>query len=391
MKKSEKFKSVVAAALYKEEAGRFATYVRAGARHDFRRVVSGSSAAFEEGGLVVIRPVEREGRRLGTIYLHVDLRRLTRRLIVFSWIVMGVLGVSLLVTILLTSLLQRPITAPILELAETARRISERKDFSVRASPGSGGEIGTLTDAFNEMLNILQERRSELLAVNEQLRGEIKEREAAEARVLAHAARLTQLNAITRGIAERQDVESILQTVTASLEEQLPADLAIVCRYETERQTLLVSSIGPRGTAVVPDEQFAVGATIPIDQNGLSRCLRGALVCEPDTAAVAVPFARRLRGAGLRAVVLAPLLVESSVFGVLIVARKTADSFTSGECEFLKQLSEHVALATHQTQLYTALQRAYDDLRQTQQAVMQQERLRALGQMASGIAHDINK
>src|SRR5256885_493358 len=33
---------------------------------------------------------------------------------------------------------------------------------------------------------------------------------------------------------------------------------------------------------------------------------------------------------------------------------------------------------------------AYDQLRQTQQAVMQHERLRALGQMASGIAHDIN-
>jgi nitrogen-specific signal transduction histidine kinase/CheY-like chemotaxis protein len=36
------------------------------------------------------------------------------------------------------------------------------------------------------------------------------------------------------------------------------------------------------------------------------------------------------------------------------------------------------------------LQKAYDDLRHTQQAVMQQERLLALGQMASGIAHDIN-
>jgi signal transduction histidine kinase/FixJ family two-component response regulator len=36
------------------------------------------------------------------------------------------------------------------------------------------------------------------------------------------------------------------------------------------------------------------------------------------------------------------------------------------------------------------LQGAYDELRQTQQSVMQQERLRALGQMASGIAHDIN-
>ncbi len=36
------------------------------------------------------------------------------------------------------------------------------------------------------------------------------------------------------------------------------------------------------------------------------------------------------------------------------------------------------------------LQTAYDELRQTQQSVMQQERLRALGQMASGVAHDIN-
>jgi len=36
------------------------------------------------------------------------------------------------------------------------------------------------------------------------------------------------------------------------------------------------------------------------------------------------------------------------------------------------------------------LQRAYEDLRQTQQSILQQERLRALGQMASGIAHDIN-
>ena len=49
-----------------------------------------------------------------------------------------------------------------------------------------------------------------------------------------------------------------------------------------------------------------------------------------------------------------------------------------------------MALAAHQAQLYGALQHAYQDLRQTQQTVMQQERLRALGQIASGIAHDIN-
>src|SRR5690606_28376254 len=66
------------------------------------------------------------------------------------------------------------------------------------------------------------------------------------------------------------------------------------------------------------------------------------------------------------------------------------NTFSSGDCEFLRQLSEHVALAAHQAQLHGALQAAYEDLTNTQQAVMQQERLRVLGQMASGIAHDIN-
>lgn len=43
-----------------------------------------------------------------------------------------------------------------------------------------------------------------------------------------------------------------------------------------------------------------------------------------------------------------------------------------------------------QVRLAAGLQQAYDELRRTQQVVVQQERLRALGQMASGIAHDIN-
>jgi signal transduction histidine kinase/CheY-like chemotaxis protein len=118
--------------------------------------------------------------------------------------------------------------------------------------------------------------------------------------------------------------------------------------------------------------------------------VRGQLVYEPEIDGLRFPFPRRLARGGLRSLVIAPLQVESQVFGVLISARRQPKSFSSGECEFLRQLSEHVALAAHQAQLHTALQTAYEELRNTQQAVMQQERLRVLGQMASGIAHDIN-
>jgi signal transduction histidine kinase/ActR/RegA family two-component response regulator len=43
-----------------------------------------------------------------------------------------------------------------------------------------------------------------------------------------------------------------------------------------------------------------------------------------------------------------------------------------------------------QAQLHDALQHAYDDLRQSRESMVRHERLRALGEMASGIAHDIN-
>jgi signal transduction histidine kinase len=43
-----------------------------------------------------------------------------------------------------------------------------------------------------------------------------------------------------------------------------------------------------------------------------------------------------------------------------------------------------------QVRLTEGVQKAYEELRRTQQVVVQQERLRALGQMASGVAHDVN-
>jgi PAS domain S-box-containing protein len=219
---------------------------------------------------------------------------------------------------------------------------------------------------------------------------DITDRKLGEAKVQAQLARLNLLQHITRAIGERQDIQSIFQVVIRTLEEHLPADFCSICLYDSAENALIVTSVGLRSKVLAMELAMSEQARIQIDQNGLSRCVRGQLVYEPEISQVTFPFPQRLARGALRAMVAAPLLVESKVFGVLIAARQQAHSFSSGECEFLRQVSEHVALATHQGQLYSALQQAYDDLRQTQKAVMQQERLLALGQMASGIAHDIN-
>jgi signal transduction histidine kinase/ActR/RegA family two-component response regulator len=247
--------------------------------------------------------------------------------------------------------------------------------------------------ASNEALEArVAERTAELEAANSDLRLEAQTRQRAERRALLQLERLDLLQRITRAIAERQDLESIFQVVVRSVEEHMPVDFAVLCNYEHRGRALTVSRVGARSGALATELAMPEQARIEIDENGLSRCVAGKLVYEPDITAIRAPFPQRLARGGLKSMVMVPLMVEqrSGVFGVLVVARRVDRAFSSGECEFLRQLCDHVSLAANQAQLHASLQKAYEDLQLSQNAVMQQERLRALGQMASGIAHDIN-
>ncbi len=247
-----------------------------------------------------------------------------------------------------------------------------------------------LREANDELEGRVQSRTQELATTVKALESEVAQHKVAQQKLQTHLERLNLLDQITRAIGERLDLRSIFQVVIRSLEDNLPIDFGCICLYNPQSEEVVVNCVGVRSEALAMELAMTQQAHISLDANGLSQCVRGRLVYEEDMSLVEYPFPQRLVGAGLRALVAAPLLFESQVFGILLAARRQASSFSSGECEFLRQLSEHVALAAHQAEVHTALQQAYDDLRQTQQTVMQQERLRALGQMASGIAHDIN-
>ena len=219
---------------------------------------------------------------------------------------------------------------------------------------------------------------------------DITDRKLAETRLQAQRDRLYLLEQVTRAISQRQDEQSIFQVVVRTLEDRLPADFVCICRHDALAQQLVVAHVGTRSTALGRELGITERAEIAIDGNGLSRCVAGELVYEPDIAEVDFPFPSRLAAHGLRSLVIAPLAAEGEVFGVLVVSRLTPEAFASTDCEFLKQVSDHVSLAASQSQLRDRLQQAYDDLKQTQQGILEQERLRAIGQMASGIAHDIN-
>ncbi len=212
----------------------------------------------------------------------------------------------------------------------------------------------------------------------------------ARSETLQHIDRLKLLHQITQATAERRIPTNVFEVVVRQLEDHLPADFVGVCDYDKPSQTLEFASIGTKASVLARALAVAEHQKLSVEASGLEPCLAGRLIYEEDVSKIPLPLTRRLAECGLRSLVLAPLQTENRVHGILLVARLDPESFTPGECEFLLQLGESVALASLQAELHLALQRAYFDLRETQQSVLHEDRLRVLGQMASGIAHDIN-
>lgn len=357
------------------------------------------SARFAEQRLALYHEIKFQGDTI-SVLLKSDLLERDARLKRYALIILLLLGTSLVVTYALSTMLQRVISRPIAHLAETAREVS-RKNYLVRATKSGSDELGQLIDGFNQMLGQIQERDAALQESNEQLerrveartrdlRAEITERQRAEAALQQQFERISLLNQITHAISERQDTDSILHVVLRQLEDHMNLDLGAVALFDPATRSLNFAALQVKNFLLANKFDLREGSVLALAGTGLEACELGQTISLRDTLKTPTTLAEKLATTGWRSAVVVPLLVEEKLFGVLLAARLRSDGFSSPESEFLRVLCEQVALAAHQAKLHKDLEHAYNELRQTQATVMQQERLKALGQMASGIAHDIN-
>ena len=168
-----------AAALYDADGKLFAKYPQARPDRDFPGRPEADGDRFISSQLVVYEPVLLEGRRLGTLYLRSDLGSIYQRLQVYAGLLAVLAVVSFGLAFAISERLQQEISRPILALTATAEAAA-RGDYSRRAAPLGGGELGVLTDAFNHMLGEIErlnrnleqrvaERTVQLQAANQEL------------------------------------------------------------------------------------------------------------------------------------------------------------------------------------------------------------------------------
>ena len=191
--------SIVAAALYTPDGTLVADY-----RRDAQgaRVVPArpdrSGSRFEDNYLRVFHQIELHGQILGTVYIESDMQQWDERLKRYTGIVCVLMLGAAIVALLLSSWLQRMISAPILGLQDTMRSVSAQQSFALRAVKTNDDEIGSLIDGFNAMLAEIQQRDTALQGVNDSLTVRTRELE--------------------REVTERLRAQEELKTLNATLE-----------------------------------------------------------------------------------------------------------------------------------------------------------------------------
>lgn len=176
--------NVISAGVYTTERKLFASYLRDRKGASDNTVLPVFSPEepdghrFEANRLELWRSIIFRNEAVGTVVIRADLDVLGTRRTRYIGIAAVVLLISTLGAMVVSLTFQRTISQPILNLAATARTVSQDKDFSVRAPGGGKDELGVLVETFNDMLARIQEQNHELQKARDELEQRVIERTA---------------------------------------------------------------------------------------------------------------------------------------------------------------------------------------------------------------------
>ncbi|MDB4970921.1 MAG: sensory box histidine kinase [Myxococcales bacterium] len=152
------------AVLYDLAGHRFAAYNRVGnigAPIDLVPPAPEALVTRDGARITVVRPVDRNGTRFGTIVLHTSTAPLTSRVRAYLWGLVWLIAGVLAASLMLAWALEQMVSRRVQKLADVAQQIAQREDYSVRADDRGRDEIALLAHGFNAMLAEIGRRQSE--------------------------------------------------------------------------------------------------------------------------------------------------------------------------------------------------------------------------------------
>ncbi|HSB73571.1 MAG TPA: response regulator [Candidatus Methylomirabilis sp.] len=142
----------------------------------------------------------------------------------------------------------------------------------------------------------------------------------------------------------------------------------------------------------------AIPEVLPVDlcAPGTCECLRRLAEMQAETFGPSVAPCARLEKLGVSASggpphhLSLPLVVRGETLGLLNLAKEGYAPFSSTEVALLGLLADQIAIGIADVRLQARAEAAFRELRESQRRTVRTEKLRAVGELASGVAHDFN-
>ena len=205
---------------------------------------------------------------------------------------------------------------------------------------------------------------------------------------------LRALGEVTRAVNSTVDLETVLTTIVAKSTQLSSTEAGAIYVFDDTEQAFRL-----RATYGLPDTIVSELRDIHIrlGQTGISEAIeRRAPIQVPDVLNDPSITLDIIVRAGFRALLYVPLLGAEKVVGALVVRRKQPGEFSKGTIELLQTFAAQSVLAIQNARLFEnveartrELAKSLEELRSTQDRLVQTEKLASLGQLTAGIAHEI--
>ncbi len=215
---------------------------------------------------------------------------------------------------------------------------------------------------------------------------DITERKQAESEIRRRNRELMVLNSIAQTLTESLDLSDSLHRTLSQMAELFGLDATSLYLFDQEgTQLRRVAAVGHRSefsrhfppVSVKPELMHhikAVHATFLSAQGlALPQILRDAHAREELVAAYIVV-----------------LWSKDRVIGELVVGSRTQREFSPADVNLLIAVGSQISSAIERSILYEETRQAYENLRRTQEQLLHSEKLAAVGQLISGVAHELN-